>query len=244
MSGNLEKTIENLADEKRLIELFNMDLLDSDLKRIALRNLNLIKKQDLLMEIILNESDSSVGKEAVKTLIDGKDDKEKHDLLLEIVSNAKNFDIACEALKLIRDSSYLEKVALSKDNPSKIRANAVNRIVNPIFGSDLDMFLEDDDWRVRHAAINLGMKEDVLMDIVNNDEDNRVRSKALRTIGNGKLLYDFALSEMYLPLVFTAINRMYNYELVRKIYDASDDELIKACARDRLDFLEAGIATL
>ena len=113
MSGNLEKAIENLADEKRLIELFNMDLLGSNLKRVALKNSNLVEKQGLLMEIILKESDSSLGKDAVKILIDGKDNDEKHDLLLEIVSNAENFDIAYGALKLVRNRDCLKEIALN-----------------------------------------------------------------------------------------------------------------------------------
>lgn len=88
------------------------------------------------------------------------------------------------------------------------------------------------------------MKDDVLIDIAINDEDYMVRGEALRIIRNEGFLHDFALNEDCLPLVFTAINHMHHEGYVRKVYDASDDELIKACARDRLDFLEAGIATL
>lgn len=140
MSGNLEKAIENLTDEKRLIELFNTDLLGSNLKRIALKNCNLVEKQGLLMEIILKESDSSLGKDVVKILIDGKDNEEKHYLLLEIVNNAENFDIAYGALKLMRNRDYLKEIALNRDNHSEIRAKAVSMIVNPIFGGDLTSF--------------------------------------------------------------------------------------------------------
>lgn len=244
MSGNLENAIENLTDEKRLIELFNMDLLASNFKRIALKNSNLVEKEDLLMEIILKESNSSLGEDAVKILIDGKDNEEKHNLLLEIINNAENFDIAYSALKLIRNRDYLKEVALNKDNHSEIRAKAVSMIVNPVFGGDVDIFLNDADWRVRRDAIHLGMEEDVLIDIAINDEDDRVRGEALKIIRNERFLHDFALNEDSLQLVFTAIKHMHNEANVRKVYDASDDELIKACARDRLDFLEAGIAIL
>ena len=136
------------------------------------------------------------------------------------------------------------EVALNKDYHSEIRAKAVSMIVNPVFGGDVDIFLNDADWRVRRDAIHLGMEEDVLIDIAINDEDDRVRGEALKIIRNERFLHDFALNEDSLQLVFTAIKHMHNEANVRKVYDASDDELIKACARDRLDFLEAGIAIL
>ena len=245
MSGNLENAIENMDDEKRLFELCNMGLLNSNLKRIALRNPNLAKNQNFLMKIILNESDFSVGEYAIEILLEGKSDEEKQEFLFEIVNNAENFDIAYSALKLLRNRDFLMQTALNTDNPSEIRSQSIQMIYEPV-GCDehQDIFLKDDDWRVRCAIITLGTNEHTLIDIINNDKDNRVRNKALKTIENDNFLYDFALSQDNLPLVFTAINQMYDEKLVRKIRDVSDDELIKACAQDRLDFIEPGPSAL
>lgn len=240
MSYYLDRAIENLDDENRLFELCRMDSLKVDLKKTALKNPKLAKNQGLLMEIILKENSFFFAEHAIEILLDGKSDEERQGLLFEIVNNAESVDIAYGALKSLRNKDYLEMTALNTRTPGEIRARAIRILYEPIGQSEHeDVFLGDDDWRVRSAIINLGTSDDALIGIVNNDGDNRVRQKALIHIGNDEFLHDFALSGDCLALVFSTINHMENRELLRSVCDSSDDELIRACAQDRIDFLEA-----
>ena len=195
--------------------------------------------------MILNESDSSVAKDAIEILIKGRNNEEKEKLLFEIVNDAENFDVSYTALKFMRNHDYLKEIALNTNNDGEIRAKAIDMVYDPV-GRDRnrDVFLKDDDWRVRYAMINMATGEKTLMGIVNDDADDRVRAKALRHIDTQEFLYDFALGEDNLALVFYAINTMRNTDLLRKICEARDDDLIKACACDRIAFLEADVAVL
>ena len=170
----------SIAGEDILTDIVKNDS-DYHVRRQAVDH---IKDPDILAHVAMNDSEGYVRKAAVERIEDA-------DLLADIAMNDSNRNVRKSAVNHIRDADILADVAMNDSDPN-VRKSAVNNI------KDADLLahvaMNDSDRDVRKAAVERIEDADVLADVAMNDSLVYVRRAAVERIGDEDILADIAMN--------------------------------------------------